>query len=174
MKPIKIVEIPIDDIYPYPENNRINDDTVEALQKLIVRVGFNVPLVIDAQGVIVKGHARHRAGKALGYKTLPCIISSNSDAENDKDRYVDNKISELSKWDKDKLQYEIESIDVQLREVGIEFRAMNTNTRDVNSADILQATEQQQFEDGEKDVQALLSVCCPKCGGFFEYKVKSY
>ena len=44
----------INEIKPYWRNPRHNDKTVEALVKVIPDVGFNVPLVIDSEGVIVK------------------------------------------------------------------------------------------------------------------------
>lgn len=111
----------INEIKPYWRNPRHNDKTVEALVKVIPDVGFNVPLVIDSEGVIVKGHARYRAALKLGLTELPCVISPNDEEKNKLDRLTDNKISELTEWDIPELRYELEQIDYALDEVGFEI-----------------------------------------------------
>ncbi len=56
----KIVMKKLNEIKPYFKNPRKNDKTVEMLVKVIPQVGFNVPILIDKDGVIVKGHARYK------------------------------------------------------------------------------------------------------------------
>ena len=111
----------INEIKPYWRNPRQNDKTVKALIKIIPDVGFNVPLVLDKEGVIVKGHARYRAALKLGLKELPCVISPNDEETNRLDRLSDNKISELTEWDIPELRYELEQINYALDEVGFEL-----------------------------------------------------
>ena len=110
----------ISDIKPYWRNPRKNDKTVKALCEIIPVVGFNVPLYIDNEGVIIKGHARYRAAVKLGLNRLPCIISTNSEEQNKLDRISDNKISELSEWDIPELRYELEQIDFPMENIGFE------------------------------------------------------
>lgn len=110
----EVVMKPINQIKPYVRNPRKNDKTVELLCKVIPKVGFNVPLVIDPNGVIVKGHARFTAAIRLGMKELPCIIT-HADAEAIKaDRITDNKISEFSEWVNEELMHELDMIDLDL------------------------------------------------------------
>lgn len=119
----KIVHKSITEIKPYWRNPRKNDKTVEALKNIIPKVGFNVPLYIDNEGVIIKGHARYRAAVQLGMTEIPCIISDNSEEQNRLDRIADNKISELAEWDLSTLQSEIDSIsdmDFDFSSIGIE------------------------------------------------------
>lgn len=116
----KIVMKRINEVRPYVRNPRKNEKTVELLCQLIPKVGFNVPLVIDERGVIVKGHARFAAAIRLGMTDLPCIIT-HADAEAIKaDRILDNKISEFSEWINDDVLQEIESInsDIDFGELG--------------------------------------------------------
>lgn len=115
-----VVVKPIGEIKPYWRNPRKNDKTVEALCKVIPEVGFNVPLVIDEKGVIVKGHARYRSAVILGIKELPCIVTDQSEEKNRLDRLSDNKISELTEWDVPELRYELEQIDFPLEDVGFD------------------------------------------------------
>ena len=75
MNNLKIVMIDTDKIKPYHRNVRFNDETVMKLCEIIPKVGFNVPILIDKNNVIIKGHSRWKAGVKLGLSKLPCIIS---------------------------------------------------------------------------------------------------
>ena len=102
---------PINTIKPYVRNPRKNNKTVEMLVKIIPKVGFNVPILIDADGVIVKGHARYFAAIKLGMPEVPCI-TTHADPEAIKaDRITDNKISEFSEWVNEELLHELDMID---------------------------------------------------------------
>jgi site-specific DNA-methyltransferase (adenine-specific) len=50
----QIVMKKLNEVKPYVRNPRKNDKTVDLLCKIIPKVGFNVPLVIDENGIIVK------------------------------------------------------------------------------------------------------------------------
>lgn len=110
----EVVMRPINTIKPYIRNPRKNDKTVELLCKVIPKVGFNVPLVIDKDGIIVKGHARFTAAIRLGMKELPCIITHADEEAIKADRIADNKISEFSEWINEELMHELDMIDIDL------------------------------------------------------------
>lgn len=82
-------------------------------------MGFNVPLTIDPDGVIIKGHARFTAAIRLGMKELPCIVSHASPDEIKADRITDNKISELSEWVTDELKHELDMLNIDFDFSGI-------------------------------------------------------
>lgn len=159
----------IGDIYQYEKNARINDKTAKILAELIKKVGFNVPIVVDKEGVIIKGHARYKAAILLGMTELPVIVSENDDETNAKDRVLDNRISELSRWDNIKLAYELDEIGVELSELGLGMK-VGTMVDDVTLADI-EEEEEKQTKLGDRNAQAMISFECPECGGFFEYKI---
>ena len=110
----EIVMKKINEIKPYVRNPRKNDKTVELLCKVIPKVGFNVPLVIDENGIIVKGHARFTAAIRLGMEELPCIITHADEEAIKADRITDNKISEFSEWVNEELMHEIDMIDLDI------------------------------------------------------------
>lgn len=110
----KIVQKRINEIKPYIRNPRRNEKTIELLCKLIPKVGFNVPIVVDERGVIVKGHARYGAAIRLGMETVPCIVTHADEEAIKADRITDNKISEFSEWINDEVLQEIESIDTDI------------------------------------------------------------
>ena len=110
----KIVMRKLDSITPYDKNPRKNSKTVELLVQVIPKVGFNVPLVLDKDGVIVKGHARYYAATILGMDEIPCVISDASPEEIKLDRIADNKVFEFSKWDDEELLHEVDMLNLDI------------------------------------------------------------
>lgn len=103
-----IQEIKVSELVPYANNPRVNDGAVEAVAKSIEEFGFKVPIVIDADNIIVNGHTRLKAAKKLGLKTVPCIRADDlSDEQIRAFRLVDNKVGEIATWDTDMLDAEL-------------------------------------------------------------------
>lgn len=101
----------------YDENPRNNDAAVDYVEKSIRQFGFKVPIVIDTQNVIVCGHTRYKALLNLGIKEVACVIADDLTPDQIRAfRLVDNKSSEMAMWDTDKLEKELESIDLDLSE----------------------------------------------------------
>lgn len=117
----EIVMRPIETVKPYIRNPRKNEKTVKLLVDIIPKVGFNVPLVIDQKGIIVKGHARYAAAIQLGMTHVPCVITDADEEAIKLDRIADNKISEFSEWITDDLLHEVDmlNIDFDLEELGL-------------------------------------------------------
>lgn len=104
--------VPIRQIKPYQRNPRKNDETVDKLVELIPRVGFNVPLVLDRNNVIVKGHSRWRAAIRLRMDQLPCVYSDADEETIRLDRLADNRVQEFSSWDDELLQAELGALNL--------------------------------------------------------------
>ncbi len=113
---LQVVMMPVNEIIPYWRNPRRNDKTVDALEARLPKAGFNVPIVVDRNHVVIKGHARLRAAKRLGMEKVPVIISDVSEDIAKADRLADNKIQEMSGWDFAKLDPEVDRLPkMQLR-----------------------------------------------------------
>ena len=52
----KIVEMPIEEIEPYENNPRLNEGSVDYVANSIEEFGFDQPIVVDANMVIIAGH----------------------------------------------------------------------------------------------------------------------
>lgn len=113
----QIVMKKLNEVKPYFRNPRRNDKTVEMLVKVIPQVGFNVPILIDKDGVIVKGHARYKAAFKLGMEEVPCVVTNASEEQIKLDRITDNKISELSEWLDEGLAHEIDTLDISFENI---------------------------------------------------------
>lgn len=143
----------LSEIKPYEKNPRRNDKTVELLCKIIPKVGFNVPIVIDSDGVIVKGHARYLAATKLGMSEVPCIVT-HADADAIKaDRIADNKISEFSEWVNEELMHEVDMLDLDfdLSDMGLPRMTYD----DIPSIEDFGADEEEVQAMSDEDRQAL-------------------
>lgn len=96
----QIVYKRLNEIKPYPNNPRNNDNAVEAVANSIKRFNFQNPIIVDSDGVIVAGHTRYKAAKFLGLQKVPCIVADDLTDEQVKAfRLADNKVSEVAGWD---------------------------------------------------------------------------
>lgn len=150
-----ILEIKIEELVPYENNPRINDQAVDKVAASIREFGFKVPIVIDKDNVIVAGHTRLEAAKLLGLESVPCIKADDlTDNQVREFRIIDNKTQELADWDLDIMRAELESI------TGIdmsEFGFMIEEIEDQKKKD----AEKKEKEDAKKAVK---EICCPRCG----------
>lgn len=104
--------LPIEQIKPYENNPRLNDDAVEAVRKSMEQCGYIAPIVVDEYHVVLAGHTRLKALKEMGAKECEVLeVAGLSDDEKRKYRLLDNKTNELALWDFDKLAEELEGLD---------------------------------------------------------------
>jgi hypothetical protein len=97
-------------IKAYKNNPRINDQTVAKLCEILPVTGFNQPLVLTRDNVVVKGDARLKAALLLGLAEVP-VVYTDADPESIKlDRLADNKVGESSRWIPELLAGEISSL----------------------------------------------------------------
>ena len=110
------------DIIPYEHNPRLNDNAVEKVARSISEFGFNVPILIDRESVIVAGHTRYLAAQSLGISEVPCIVLDELDEEKVRQyRIIDNKTQELGIGDYEKLideLYDIKELDMSIFDFG--------------------------------------------------------
>lgn len=104
---MKVVKVKVSDIKEYEGNSRLNEKAVDELISDIETYGFNNPILLDRDGVIIAGHARFLACKKMGLKKVDCIYLDMDDDKAKEFRILDNKIQELSGWDDEKLAIEI-------------------------------------------------------------------
>lgn len=93
------------DIKPYEHNPRIIPQAaVDAVARSIQAFGFRQPIVVDGNGVILAGHTRYRAAQQLGMTEVPVVWQTDiTDIQARGYRIADNKVAELSAWDRDAL-----------------------------------------------------------------------
>lgn len=118
---MQIVYKKIEELKPYENNPRKNDEAVQYVKNSIKEFGFKVPIIIDEGGVIIAGHTRYKASMELGLNEVPCIIANDLNEEQIKAfRLADNKVSEKAEWDFELLQEEIADLNIDMEEFGFE------------------------------------------------------
>lgn len=108
---MQIQQLNAEDIKPYNKNPRKNDDAVNVVAKSLEEFGFQQPLVLDENNVIVVGHTRFRAAKKIGLATVPCVIAKGLTSEQiNAYRIMDNKSAEYASWHDGLLVQEMTSL----------------------------------------------------------------
>ena len=117
---MEIVWKQIEEVTPYDNNPRKNDEAVPYVARSIERFGWKQPLVIDENGVIVCGHTRYKAAISLGLEKVPCVVANDLSEEEIKAyRLADNKVGELAIWDFEKQAIELEELeDIDMQDFG--------------------------------------------------------
>lgn len=117
---MEIIYKKIEELKPYENNPRFNDDAVKYVANSIKQFGFKVPIIIDKNGVIVAGHTRYKASMELGLKELPCIVADDLNEDQIKAfRLADNKVGEYSLWNYELLSDELNDIlNIDMKDFG--------------------------------------------------------
>jgi hypothetical protein len=102
---LRIVYRHVDELKPNPKNPRKHSrQQLRFLAKIVKKYGFLVPVIIDADGNIICGHARCEASKKAGISRIPTVqVSHLTDAEIKGLMIADNRIGDLSSFDEIKL-----------------------------------------------------------------------
>ena len=106
---IQIVEKNVNELIPYENNPRKNNNAVPYVVNSIKEFGFKVPVIIDSNNVIIAGHTRLKAAKEIGLDTVPAIIADDLTPEQiNAFRLIENKTSEFASWDWELLDEELD------------------------------------------------------------------
>lgn len=141
----QIQYIALKDVIPYANNPRNNDgEAVDKVASSIKEFGFNVPLVLDKDNVIICGHTRYKAAKKLNIDEVPCIYADKlTPAQVKAYRIADNKVSEFSTWNYDMLSIEVE----QLQELDFDVDSLGFESFEIQSLFDEQEEESEVSED---------------------------
>lgn len=101
----------INQIHPYPQNPRLNDEAVSKTANSIRDFGFKQPIVVDKNMVVIVGHTRLKASQQLGLKKVPVVVAKDlTEQEAKAYRLADNRTGELAEWDVGLLDGELADI----------------------------------------------------------------
>lgn len=107
-----IEQIPLTDIKPYERNAKQHPPSqVRAIAASLKAFGFQQPLVVDKDNVLIVGHGRFLGAKEAGFTSAPCIRALDLTPEQIAAyRLADNKLNE-SKWDRALVLDELRALD---------------------------------------------------------------
>lgn len=113
---MKVEEVPVEDLVPYENNPRKNDDAVGRMATAIQEYGFRVPILVrkplkGAGREIVDGHLRYKAALSLGLERVPTVdVSDLTPRQARALRLMMNKSAEWADWDYERLEDELRAL----------------------------------------------------------------
>ena len=112
MTQLNIEHRPPGELKPYACNARTHSKKqVAQIASSIEQFGFNNPVLIDKDGVIIAGHGRVEAAKSLGLEAVPVIrLEHLTDAQRRAYILADNKLAEKAGWDREILAIELQNL----------------------------------------------------------------
>lgn len=122
---MNIQQVKIEKVKPYDKNPRKNKAAVDYVANSIKEFGFQQPIVVDKDMVVIAGHTRLKAAKKLKIKEVPVVVADNLTKEQVKAyRLADNKTAEKAEWDFDLLTDELlslQELDFDMEQFGFDF-----------------------------------------------------
>lgn len=154
---MEIKRVKLSEIWPYEKNPRRNDSAVDAVAASIKEFGWQQPIVVDKDGVIIAGHTRYKAAKKLKCKEVPVVYADNLTEEQVKAyRLADNKVGEIANWDFDILKTEL----ADLADIGFDMKPFDFDFDRAKEQEEENAPESFDEFTGAEQVRHT----CPRCG----------
>ena len=97
---------------PYENNPRmISPEAIAKVAKSIKEYGFQQPIVVDEDDIILVGHTRLMAAQSLGVSEVPVHVASGLTASQKRGyRVADNRTGTESQWDYPLLKLELDTL----------------------------------------------------------------
>ena len=145
---MKIKNVAINTVIPYARNPRNNQGAIAKVAGSIKEFGWQQPIVVDSEMVVIAGHTRLAAAQSLGMDKVPIVVAENlTPAQVKAYRLADNRVSQEAEWDHDLLTLELQDL------VGEEYDLDLTGFSDDELAALLaEETEGLTDEDAVPDV----------------------
>lgn len=127
-KEVQLVEI--NSLTPYENNARTHSEgQLKQLTSAIRSLGFNDPLLVDENNMILSGHGRWEAAKRLGMTEVPCVRTEGMTMTEKRQAILAfNRIAQNAGWDNDILTAELTAlydIDIDLDVLGFNEEFMS-------------------------------------------------
>src|SRR5947209_3095205 len=156
MSNLAIQYVSPDRLRPYPGNARSHSrKQLKLIENSIKRFGFTNPILVTDDFEVIAGHGRLQAAKSLGMQLVPVVaLSSLSEADKKVLRIADNRIAELSNWDRDILAIEYQGLE------DLQFEDVEVTGFSLGQIDIIldEAAEKKPIEPGpEDDIPAVVA-----------------
>lgn len=108
---MRVETVPIEKIIPYARNPRRNEHAVAKVAGSIKEFGWQQPIVVDTDYVVVAGHTRLLAAQQLGMLEIPVKIADDlTPAQIKAYRLADNRTHEEAEWIDELLAIELGEI----------------------------------------------------------------
>jgi DNA modification methylase len=139
---------------------------ISQIAQSIDRLGFNVPVLVDSDSVILAGHGRVEAAKLLKLKEIPIIrIDHLSEAGKRAFVLADNKIAQNGGWDRSPLAAELRELEDLLSEEDMELGITGFETAEL---DAIASDFETSLQSPSEDIPALSAVPVTRSGDLWK------
>ena len=109
---LKVERVAIGSLRPNPRNARTHPrKQLKKLAESIRKFGFNNPVLVDADRMILAGHGRVEAARLVGLTEVPVICLNHLTAAQKRAFLIgDNRIAEAAGWDRQTLALELQEL----------------------------------------------------------------
>lgn len=151
----RLIKVKVKDLIPYENNPRKNDKAVGAVAESIEQVGYDNPIIVDENMVILAGHTRRKALIKNGKDEIEVMqVIGLDDEKKKKYRLLDNKVGEYASWDYVALTGELDGLDWQ----GLDLNWGVEGKDDTDAEFSNNEYGEEEFGDEEFEYE------CPECG----------
>ena len=152
----QLITMKLSEIVPYENNPRKIKKAVKTVKESIRQTGYNNPIVVDENKVILCGHTRQQSLIELGETEAQVLqVFGLSETEKRKYRLLDNKVGEYASWDYVALTEELSALD---------FQGLDLDW----GLDWAEGDEGGEGSGGEKKKKEKPEYVCPECGFHFQ------
>jgi ParB-like chromosome segregation protein Spo0J len=163
-------------IKPYWRNPRnVTEQAVNAVVDSISRYGYQQPIIVDLEGVIITGHTRYAALRKLHADQVSVLISDLPPEKAKEYRVMDNKTGEYATWDQDALVQELRAFEESLlatyfSDIDLRVGEIVADTANRTTEDDVARAIQDITNTGSVAEVIVRKVTCPAC--YHEFEVR--
>jgi ParB-like chromosome segregation protein Spo0J len=160
---MKILQWAIDRLIPYARNARkIPQEAIDKVAASIKEFGWQQPIVVDTERVVVAGHVRLLAAKQLGLEKVPVHVAADLTPGQIKAfRLMDNRSHQESGWDMELLapeMAELQALNVDASLTGFDADEISKFLDSTGS----EGDPPESFREYDESIPTAHE--CPKCG----------
>jgi hypothetical protein len=145
----------LSDLRPSPHNSRKHGPAqIRKLAKSIETFGFNAPVLADKSGNILAGHGRFLAAQLLGMTQVPVVFLHHLNAaQANAYMLADNKLTDLSSWDDQKLAVQLKelselSVNFEIEDTGFELAEIDFRIQSLEEVELIDRADDFQLSNG--------------------------
>lgn len=139
VEPLQIHVLPISELTPDPNNARVHKrKSLDALCESLSTFGQRKPILITKDKVVIAGNGTLAAAQILEWQTINCTYVPSEWSQQQITAYAlaDNATAELSTWDEDLLQVQLEGLkDLEANLGVLGLPKVKTNLEDIREAE---------------------------------------
>jgi ParB-like chromosome segregation protein Spo0J len=150
---MKVVSKKVSEIILDPSNVRVHgEQSIESIKGSLLMHGQQKPIVVNKDGIVIAGNGTLTAIRSLGWDSVFCVVTDLPASQQTSFAIADNRTSDLSSWDWEKLEAQVRS----LKDEGLELSYLSLNLGSTESLnELLDSTlaDEDDEKNGERETE---------------------